>query len=80
MNKQHPDTFFVPSKRELNNLKPLDTVKVACNGERFWTIITEIKKSYITVKVENDLLFTEEHGIKYGDIIRFKIDNIFSIY
>ncbi len=80
MQRKHPKTFEAPSREELDKLKIDDTVKVACCGERFWTIITKINGDNITAIVDNDLLYTDEHGFKYKDVITFIKDNIHSIF
>lgn len=80
MHKEHPKTFEVPSKKELNALKPGDIVKVCADGERFWTKIESVKGNDITATVDNDLALSSSHGLYCGDTISFTKDNIYSIY
>lgn len=76
---QYPDTFERPSDFELNNLKINDYVKVCNSEERFWVKITEFKDNNIIGVVSNDLVLTENHGLKCYDEVTFTKDNIYSI-
>lgn len=77
MRAKYGSGFHVPSKKDLDNLKISDTVKV-CNGrERFWTIITNINEYMITATVDNHLVF--DGGYNLGDTINFKKCNIYDI-
>ena len=81
MHKEHPDTFDVPSQDELDNLKIDDSVKVCANhAERFWVTITEINGEKITGLIDNDLLYTNTHGLKFQDIITFFKCHIYDIW
>lgn len=76
----HPETFEAPSKAELDAIVEGSTVKVSIGGERFWNQVTKVDGSIITATVDNDLVCTKTHGLKYGDTITFVKDNIFMIY
>ena len=79
----HPETFDAPSYEDLQKLKNGDVVKVCVEGERFWTTIKEIHgddANTIVAIVDNDLVRTHLHGIKYEDEIIFRKNDIYSIY
>ncbi len=80
MHKNNPETFYAPDNEKLENLKKGDIVKVSTGGERFWCIIDEIKQGSITATIDNNLVGTDEHGLKYGDSITFESKHIFNIY
>ena len=80
MAERHPSTFEIPSKKQISKLKIGDTVKVCVGKERFWNIIKEIKGGKIIAEVDNELVYTNEHGLDLGDIISFKTENIYQIY
>ena len=85
MHKQHPDTFEVPSNKELSALKKGDFVKVCLqddnrNGERFWceVIYVDKAKKKITAAVNNELVFYPE--IELGLEVKFDFNNVYAIY
>lgn len=80
MHELHPGTFFAPSEEDLSQIKPGVSVKVSIGRERFWVTVTNVDGDEITGSVDNDLIFTEEHGLNYGDIISFKKENVYNIY
>lgn len=47
--------------------------KVRQNGERFWTIVTEISGQTIKAIVDNDVFMQE---FKCGDIINYLVDDV----
>ncbi|WP_435008061.1 hypothetical protein P12x_005330 [Tundrisphaera lichenicola] len=79
MNRKHPTTFEVPSDAELAAIKAGDSVKVCTCDERFWVTVTEVSEHRIAGTVDNDLIFTDEHGLDYGDVVRFTRENVYSI-
>lgn len=80
MSIQNPESFDVPSKEDLSNLKINDLVKICCEGERFWVLITQINENELIAVVDNDLVNISSHGLRYGDIISLRPENIYSIY
>ena len=48
-------------------------------NERFWVHVTERDGETITATVNNDLV-SPDHGLKYGDRVRFQIRHIYSIF
>lgn len=77
MRIEYPDTFGRPEAAELAALKVGDLVKVSIQDERFWVVLTDIKQPILEGRVDNKL-FTK--ALKYKDIIRFHIDNIYQIF
>lgn len=78
MHKDHPETFEVPSKEELDAIKPGDNVKVCVNDqERFWVLVTEVNGDKITGMVNNKLL--GDYGFDYEDTIKVLKRNVYSI-
>jgi hypothetical protein len=71
MHLRHPDTFDAPSYTELAAIRPGDSVKVCAGYERFWVTVTEATESALTGTVDNDLIYTNDHGLSYGDTISF---------
>lgn len=85
MHLLHPETFEVPTQEELDNIQPGDSVKVCVGKERFWVTVELIgtlvgMKDVIGGIIDNDLVFTHEHGLKCGDKIKFEKKNIYSIF
>jgi hypothetical protein len=80
MAKKHPKTFEAPTIGELNGIGIGSTVKVSIGNERFWVIVETVKGQRITAKVDNDLVFTDTHGLKLGDTISFFKRNVYSIW
>ena len=87
LNKEYPDTFKIPSQKEIDSLKVNDLVKlifVEKNGspetipERMWVKIIEINKDNFVGILDNKPYYIE--SIKYGDEIVFKVENIIDIY
>jgi TusA-related sulfurtransferase len=79
----HPETFDAPSYEDLQKLKKGDIVKVCVEGERFWSTIKEIHEddaNTVVAIVDNDLVRTHLHGIKYKDELSFHKNNIYSIF
>lgn len=80
MAKSNPKTFDAPSLRELNAIKKGTSVKICAGKERFWVSVLSVKGGSIQGKVDNNLISTNEHGLKFGDDILFGKENIYSIF
>jgi len=81
MHRKYSLTFDAPSEEELAALKEGDIVEVCVNGkERFWTIIKEISLERISAVVDNSLIYADEFGFNWRDIIQFEKRHIYSIY
>ena len=84
--KRSPKTFTVPSTRRLSRIARDMYVKIGIEhqhglGERFWVIVKRhnYKEGYLIGEVNNDLVDTELHGVKYRDILRFTLENVMDI-
>ena len=77
MVKVHPETFYAPSKDELDDISIGDFVKVCDNDERFWVIVEEIDGDTITGVVDNDLI--RDHSFSCGSKISFDKCNVYNI-
>ncbi len=78
----HPDTFEAPTITEIMLYLALGNnpqVKVCTGDERFWVEVTNSDGNTITGTVNNDLVRTNIHGLKYGDEITFNIENIYQL-
>ncbi len=51
-------------------------VKIAFGGERFWVIVTSIRKGRVNGIIDNKLLNPK---LKYGDLISFSVRDILDI-
>lgn len=79
----YPDSFEAPDLKDLDKLKPGNTVKVChllneYDSERFWCIIQEIKGNTIKAVVDNDLF--HNHGFDDTDTVTFNKHDIYNIY
>ena len=79
MHKNHPTTFNVPSEEELNAIKKGDFIKVCVKTERFWVKVEEVKGDIIQGFVDNDLVFSSEHELFYGDLVELEKKNVYDI-
>lgn len=79
MNKQNPDSFFIPSDEEIDEVSIGDFLKVCACHERFWVKVHNMYAGEFTCIVDNDLVFTEAHGINYKDVVTVKRHNIMGI-
>ncbi len=80
MARENPDTFYAPSLTELNEIKEGSLLKVATGGERFWVLVISVKGNKITGTVNNDLVFTKDHGLRYEDRVEFEKKNVYGIF
>jgi hypothetical protein len=78
MSQQYPETFMVPTSDELNSLKVGDLVKLCCCRERFWVEIVKLGDS-ILGRIDNNLIFSDEHNLEYNDLICFTKRNVLQI-
>ncbi|MEI0563965.1 DUF2314 domain-containing protein [Brachyspira pulli] len=87
LNKEYPNTFEIPSKKEIESLKVNDLVKLIfveendnpeTMPERMWVKIIKINKDNFIGILDNYPYYIE--SVKYGDEIVFKIENIIDIY
>lgn len=77
---KHPDTFDVPSDRELAGITTGMFVKVCTGTEQFWVCVIEKYGDQIRGAVDNALMCGSIHGLKLGDVIKFKTNNVYAIF
>ncbi|HSG31860.1 MAG TPA: hypothetical protein VLB82_09975 [Thermodesulfobacteriota bacterium] len=77
---EHPDTFYAPSKEELETITEGSLVKICVCNERFWTIVKSVDGETIVATVNNQLIESDEHNLFLGDEITFEKKNIYNIY
>jgi hypothetical protein len=62
MNKQYPDTFWIPSDEEKDEITAEASVKIGITfehdegGERFWVLVKEVTETGFKVTVDNHLV------------------------
>lgn len=88
-NAQHA-SFDIPSRERVSGLAVGDYCKigvewrskpgVACNGERFWVRITKVGDGGFEGVVNNDLIYSPNHGLECEDHISFEHKHVLSIF
>jgi hypothetical protein len=82
-------TFEVPSEERISMLRPGNTIKIGIkqtwdpnefSAERCWSIIESIEGNTYLCSINNDLVMTHLHGIKYEDVVKVQKHNILAIY
>jgi|SRR5579872_680750 len=88
MNITNPDTFSVPSLDEKLAVKPGGHIKIGVkvnshniNCERFWgrVVQNDTDNHIITVMIDNDLICTDIHGLRYDDCIQVPYDVVLDV-
>ena len=93
--RAYPDTFHLPDPRALARLRPGSFAKIGAEfdpapeavedagAERFWTLVTEVAEAdgapLYRGRIDNDLLYTERHGLAYGDVVTFAPRHILDV-
>ncbi len=77
MNRDHPESFFIPKAR--HKIKKGDSVKVCCGPERFWTLVVDVTGEVITATVDNYLVCPENRKLKVGTKIQFAPCNVYQV-
>lgn len=77
MAKEHPRTFQLPSKKAVKSLGPGDFAKVSTHGERFWVRVTKRDGSKFQGIVDNDVVMTDDHGLRLGDKMAFEAKHLY---
>lgn len=80
MANKYPETFYAPTKENLDAIKTGDIVKVCTGEERFWAIVTEVNGEEIKATVDNNLVMEENEDLTLSTVISFKKENIYDIY
>lgn len=76
-NKQHPDTFEIPTSEEKTALKVGDLVKLCfADKERMWVVVTKVSKTAIEGKLDNHPVIV---NMKLGDKVVFERKHIIGI-
>lgn len=52
--------------------EPGEHIKVSLFGETPWAQVTGEQDGMAVARIDNDLLFTAEHGRKFGDVLLFR--------
>jgi death-on-curing protein len=85
-NQEHPDTFEIPSQKEIHALTvgsfiklgfEVDETKESATSERMWVEITAIDNNEFTGRLRNDPATIR--GLKYDDAISFKDLHILTV-
>ena len=85
-NREHPDTFYIPSKEEITALTVGSFIKLGfevddndadASSERMWVEITSIDSDKFVGKLSNDPATIR--GLKYNDTIHFSDINILNV-
>lgn len=77
----HPDSFAVPEAEALASLAVGDLIKVCPSHERFWCEIEAIDHDddAITARIVNNLICTDKHGLRYGDLIHCQRRHVYML-
>ncbi|WP_420588210.1 hypothetical protein [Bacterioplanoides sp.] len=76
----HPDTFEAPTPEELAQVRKGSYVKVCAEPERFWVLVERVIDGKVQGVINNDLVFSDKHGLVCDQRISFELDNIYQIY
>lgn len=75
----NPTTFEAPDKKELDEVKVGDSVKICINNqERLWVEVTEINGGHLKGKIDNCPIVIDD--VAFGDAISFRKENIYNIF
>ncbi|GAA2685867.1 DUF2314 domain-containing protein [Nonomuraea recticatena] len=82
LNREHPDSFWIPSEEEKQAIAPGIRVKLMFRmkdgwGERMWVEVDEIKKRHVTGRLINQPIGIPR--LTHGDKIRFKREHVIDI-
>jgi hypothetical protein len=80
----HPDSWAHPDDKALERIEAGYLVKVGLthpdlSGERFWGLVKERTATGLLIQVDQDLLYTNQHGIADKDILLVAEQNVFGI-
>jgi hypothetical protein len=80
----HPDSWAHPDEKTLERIEPGYVVKIGLthpdlSGERFWGLVKERTVTGLLVQVDQDMLYTSQHGISDRDILWVEEQNVFGI-
>lgn len=79
----NPPEAFKPTPERLANLAKGNYVKIRVSAdnhtEAFWCRVESVNKNSISVVVDQDLQYTEYHGLKDTDNLEIEPKNVLSI-
>jgi hypothetical protein len=80
-NTLYPDTFEIPDESSRKSIQAEQFAKIVAGQERFWVkVIQSIPQSNSYIgRVDNDLIYTEEHGLSYNDLVEFNEKNVIGL-
>ncbi len=86
LNREHPDTFWIPSRNERGNLLPGELVKLIFRislgaeerVERMWVIVKERLDSGYVGELDNDPHCTTD--LRSGAKVEFQPEHVIQIY
>lgn len=82
------DTFEIPTDAEKDMIRPGLNVRIGVTtasgqGERFWVLVTDVHQHHdgtvFEGRVDNELLYTAEHGLSLDDGILFRREHVLDI-
>jgi hypothetical protein len=84
-----PRTFHLPSAADIAALHPGDFIKVGVKfkggdgkprlGERFWVLLHSVGPALFSGEINNDLVYSAEHGLACGDQLTVQHRHILQI-
>jgi len=84
VNRQHPDTFEIPSPEDKALVEPGDSVKAIFEmeeperwGERMWVDVVKVKRRHIVGRLRNEPLGFPR--LACGDKVKVKFDQVIDI-
>jgi hypothetical protein len=82
--RAHPETWAHPDEEALKQIEVGYFVKVGVehpdlSGERFWGLVKEKTGHGIMIRVDQDMLYTTQHGIADEDLMLVTERNVFGI-
>lgn len=89
LNKEYPDTFWIPEKEDRESLKVGDLVKLIfsmeenigsdeVSVERMWVEITDVYPNYYKGKLDNDPAGSD--CVQCGQLVTFQACHVIDIY
>jgi hypothetical protein len=80
MARKHPTSFEAPPDAVLDGINTGSHVKVCMGSERFWVEVTEVDGDTLKARIDNNLLFTHEHGLQCNDLVEFEKRHVYQEY
>lgn len=80
MHKRNPRTFEATTLAELAAVTVGMHVKVCAGTERFWIKLIDANGEILKGIIDNDLVRSHEHGLKYGELVSVERRHIYQIY